>query len=66
VILTPYFRPPQTEAYGPDLIERAAPAAPVAWLHKPYRLDKQALVKLDAIWDNFFPYASQPAESATQ
>ena len=27
---------------------------------------KQALVKLDGIWDNFFPYASQPAESATQ
>jgi len=26
----------------------------------------QALVKLDGIWDNFFPYASQPAESATQ
>ena len=21
---------------------------------------KQALVKLDDIWDNFFPYASQP------
>ena len=27
---------------------------------------KQALGKLDGIWDNFFPYASQPAESATQ
>jgi hypothetical protein len=27
---------------------------------------KQALAKLDGIWDNFFPYASQPAESATR
>lgn len=27
---------------------------------------KQALGKLDGIWDNFFPYASQPAESATR
>ena len=27
---------------------------------------KQALVKLDRIWDNFFPYANQPAEPATQ
>ncbi len=27
---------------------------------------KQALVKLDDIWDNFFPYAGQPAASATQ
>ena len=27
---------------------------------------KQALVKLGGIWDNFFPYANQPAESVTQ
>jgi len=27
---------------------------------------KQALVKLDTIWDNFFPYANQAAESSTQ
>jgi hypothetical protein len=27
---------------------------------------KQALVKLDGIWDNFFPYANQPAEPSTQ
>lgn len=27
---------------------------------------KQALVKLDTIWDNFFPYANQAAESSTR
>ena len=44
---------------GPAILERSGRGLTVPPL-------QQALVKLDTVWDNFFPYAGQAAGTSTQ